>query len=300
MRILVLGGTGMLGHKMTQVLAQDHEVWVTARCQYDAVGSMGFFEEHRFLGGSGIGDGDLDRAIDAARPEAVINCVGVVKQVAAARDPIQEIEINSVLPHRLHRLCSERGVLLVHVSTDCVFSGQTGGYSEDSVPDATDLYGRSKLLGEVTGPSALTLRTSIIGRELFTSHGLVEWFLAQAGPDVPGFARAVFSGFPTLELARIVRDVVLPRRLTGLWHVSADPISKWELLGLLAQAFGREVRIERVELPVLNRSLDSARFRTVTGFEPSSWPDLVRAMADDAEPYDRWRAPYASAATRRH
>ena len=214
------------------------------------------------------------------RPDVVINCVGLVKQLAEANDPLATIPINSLLPHRLARLCQVAGARLVHVSTDCVFSGSKGMYKESDFPDAYDLYGRSKLLGEVDYAHAVTLRTSIIGHELGNSaHGLVGWFLAQQG-TVKGFRRAVFSGLPTVELATVIRDRVLPQpALRGVYQVSAAPIDKYSLLKLVAAAYGRSTEIVADDALVIDRSLDSTRFREATGYQPADWPELVRRMA---------------------
>jgi dTDP-4-dehydrorhamnose reductase len=220
----------------------------------------------------------LAHAIARARPDLVINCIGVVKQLAEAEDPLTAIPINSLLPHRLSRLCELAGARMVHISTDCVFSGARGAYKESDFADADDLYGRSKYLGEVDHAHAVTLRTSIIGHELEGSRSLLCWFLAQTG-TVQGFKRAVFSGLPTVELATIVRDVVLPNPgLRGLYHVSAAPISKYDLLQLVAAAYGTSTEIVPDERLVIDRSLDSARFRAATGYAPPEWPELVRRM----------------------
>lgn len=220
----------------------------------------------------------LIRLFDRHSPTVVVNCVGLVKQLDDAKDPLAAIPINAVLPHRLARLCSLGGARLVHLSTDCVFSGDKGMYVEDDLPDAHDVYGRTKLLGEVDYPNALTLRTSIIGHELAGQHSLICWFLAQEGA-VRGFSRAVFSGFPTVEIARIVDEFVLPRPdLSGLYHLSAEPIDKARLLDMVAKTYGKSIRIDDDPSVVINRSLDSTRFRAATGFVPDDWPTLVERM----------------------
>lgn len=212
------------------------------------------------------------------RPDVVINCVGLVKQLSQADDPLSALPINSMLPHRLARLCALVQARLVHVSTDCVFSGDKGMYVETDAADARDLYGISKYIGEVDAPHAVTLRTSIIGHELADPHGLVGWFLAQRS-KVKGFRRAIFSGLPTVELVRVVRDVVLRRpELRGVYHVSAAPISKFELLKLIAQEYGRNIEISVDDSVVIDRSLDSSRFRALTGYAPPDWPTLVAEM----------------------
>lgn len=222
-------------------------------------------------------DGIL-RLFDQLKPEVVINCIGLVKQLSEADDPLAAIPINSILPHRLARICAVAGSRLIHMSTDCVFSGSKGGYTESDFADGKDLYGRSKFLGEVDYPNAITLRTSIIGHELSGHRSLIGWFLAQEG-KVKGFKRAVFSGLPTVELARVIKDHVIPDiGLRGLYHVSAEPINKFDLLALVAKAYGKQIDIEADEDFVIDRSLDSSRFREATGYKPASWVELVSSM----------------------
>jgi dTDP-4-dehydrorhamnose reductase len=280
-KVLVLGATGMLGSAMLRVFAASpgFEVAGSAR---SAAGVRLLPERVRGLVHAGVDVENPDalvRLLGQVRPQVVVNCIGLVKQLAEADDPLAALPINAMLPHRLAALSALVGARLVHISTDCVFAGTRGGYTEADPPDAQDLYGRSKLLGEVAGqPHAITLRTSIIGHELASAHGLVGWFLAQTGP-VRGYAKAVFSGFPTVELAHIVRDQVLPRpELHGLYHVSAAPIDKLSLLRLVAAQYGRSTQITPDSELVIDRSLDSTRFRSATGYEPPAWPELVRRM----------------------
>lgn len=220
----------------------------------------------------------LERVFAEVKPQAVVNCVGLIKQLADADDPLQALPINAMLPHRLARLCELGGARLVHISTDCVFAGTRGDYRESDASDATDLYGKSKSLGEVAYPHTVTLRTSIIGHELASAHGLVGWFLAQEG-RIKGYTRAIFSGLPTVELARVVRDVVLPRvALSGLYHVASEPISKYDLLKLVAEVYGKSIEIVADDAVVIDRSLNAERFREATGYVAPPWPELVKRM----------------------
>jgi dTDP-4-dehydrorhamnose reductase len=213
-----------------------------------------------------------------SRPDVVINCIGMVKQLAAAVDPLVVLPVNALLPHRLARLCEVAGARLVHISTDCVFSGVKGMYTEADVPDVTDLYGLSKYIGEVDYPHAITLRTSIIGHELSGSQSLVGWFLSQR-EGVRGFRRAIFSGLPTVELALVIRDYVIPRpELHGLYHVSAKAINKYELLRLVANVYGKSVEIHPDDQFVIDRSLDSTLFCQATGYHPKEWSELIQLM----------------------
>jgi dTDP-4-dehydrorhamnose reductase len=284
MRVLVLGATGMLGHVMFRVLAADRNLEVHGTTRTAA--SARHF--HPALAKRLLSEVDaenldtLTRVFGDLRPSAVINCIGLVKQLAGAEDPLLAVPLNTLLPHRLAALCRVSGAHLIHISTDCVFSGKKGSYIETDVPDASDVYGLSKLLGEFHHPAVITLRTSIVGHELASCRGLVDWFLAQQG-SVRGFSRAIFSGVPTVELATIVRDRVLGNpELRGLYHVAAAPISKYELLLLIAQAYGKRIDIIPSDEPIIDRSLDGGRFSSATGYVAPSWPELVRRMHDFA------------------
>jgi dTDP-4-dehydrorhamnose reductase len=279
-RVLVLGAAGMLGHAMLQTFAgrPDFAVTGSVRSAASLARLPAGLRPHVVADIDVESDDAVSRLLSELRPHAVINCIGVVKQLSAADDPLVAIPINSVLPHRLARQCAEANARLVHISTDCVFAGTRGNYLEGDAADATDLYGRSKLLGEVDYPNAVTLRTSIIGPELGSAHGLVGWFLSEQG-RVRGFTRAIFSGLPTVELARVVGDHVLRLPdMRGVYHVSAAPISKYDLLNLIRAAYGRTIEIEPDDRLVIDRSLDSTRFRTLTGWHPAAWPDLIAAM----------------------
>ncbi|PKO38922.1 MAG: NAD(P)-dependent oxidoreductase [Betaproteobacteria bacterium HGW-Betaproteobacteria-18] len=282
MKILVLGASGMLGNAMLRILSEDaaHEVFGTAR---SALVRRHFAAPlaAKIICGIDVENIDsLARLFGELRPQLVVNCIGLVKQLSNADDPLQALPINALLPHRLARLCALLDARLVHVSTDCVFDGSQGNYRETDRSNADDLYGRSKYLGEVAYQHTITLRTSIIGHELDGAHGLVNWFLAQER-RVKGYRRAIFSGLPTVELARVVRDVVLPRTdLFGLYHVAAAPIAKYELLKLVAEAYRKVIDIEPDDNVLIDRSLDASRFHAATGYIAPAWPDLVAQMRD--------------------
>src|SRR3989344_258338 len=281
MKILVLGVTGMLGNTVFSVFQADDrfEVWGTLR--------SGAARKHfplacheRLRAGVDVLDQDaLAAALAAIKPDMVINCVGLIKQLAAANDPLTALPINAMLPHRLARLCQLACARLIHVSTDCIFAGSKGGYLESDTSDAEDLYGKSKFIGELHDlPHAITLRTSIIGHELGSSYALVDWFLAQEG-SIKGFSRAIFSGLPTVELARVMKDFVIPHpQLSGLYHVAAAPIAKLDLLRLVAAQYGKQIDIRPDDSLVIDRSLNGSRFSKATGYVAPAWPELVREM----------------------
>ena len=220
----------------------------------------------------------LISVFNQVKPEIVVNCVGIVKQLSLSEDPYVTLPINSLLPHRLAKICSLTNSRLIHFSTDCVFSGKQGMYRESDTPDATDLYGLSKRLGEVINNNAITLRTSIIGHELSGQRSLINWFLAQE-ETIKGFSKAIFSGLPTIEIARIIEHYIIPHpNLTGLYHVSADPIDKFSLLKLVAKIYHKNIKILEDQTLIIDRSLDSSLFRGQTGYSTPKWPDLVNNM----------------------
>ena len=229
----------------------------------------------------GIDAGDtvcLQHLLTLTTPDVVINCIGLIKQLPSAHDPISAIKINALLPHQLAQVCAARNARLIHISTDCVFSGSKGLYRESDTPDATDLYGRTKLMGEIDYGNALTLRTSIIGPELHSNSSLLDWFLSQTG-SVKGFTKAVFSGLPTVEMARVIADYVIPRpKLTGLYHVSSQPINKCALLSLIAQIYQKDIHIVPDDELVIDRSLNSDRFYEDTGYRAPQWDELITRM----------------------
>lgn len=293
MRVLILGGEGMLGHKTFQVLSRRFETYVTFR-RFNLRGSK--YPVYDGIGSNTIVDGvdavhfdSVIRAFAHVKPDVVINCIGIVKQVEAAQDPIISVAVNALFPHRLADLCAVGDARLLHISTDCVFSGNKGNYSEDDLPDANDLYGRSKLLGEVDREGCLTIRTSIIGRDFVKQSALLEWFLSNRGRRVSGYVHAIFSGFPTQSLAQIMGDLVedFPN-LSGLYHVSSAAISKYDLLVRIRDVMGLEIEIEPSEDFWCDRSLDSSRFLADTDYRVPSWEQMILELAKDDTAYDEY------------
>jgi len=279
-RVLVLGASGMLGNAVLRTFASSDGYHVFGSVRSNAArlllpaGLQGQIET-----GIDVENWDsLVRLFSRVRPDIVINCIGIVKQLSESDDILVAIPINTLLPHRLARLCQLTEARLVHLSTDCVFTGHKGMYGEADPADAQDVYGRSKHMGEVDYENAITLRTSIIGHELNGARSLLDWFLSQEG-QVRGFNKAIFSGLPTNELARVILDFVVPNpALHGLYHVSAEPINKLDLLTLVAQAYTKSIQIYPDESLVIDRSLDSTRFREATGYTPAPWPALIESM----------------------
>src|SRR5688572_6299437 len=239
MRVLILGGAGMLGHRLWKHLHTKHDVWVTLRRPFSSYSRFGLFDRERTIEGFDAANTQhLLKAVKTAAPDVVINCIGIIKQLKESHDIALSLEINALFPHRLADVTQLAGARLVHISTDCVFSGKKGNYTETDTSDAEDIYGKTKFLGEISYPNCITLRTSIIGHELETKSGLIEWFLREQGKEVKGFRRAIYSGFTTIEMVRIIELVgIRPTGLDGLWQVSSEPINKFELLKLAQEHY---------------------------------------------------------------
>lgn len=293
MTTLILGGAGMLGHKLLQQLpGLVGEVSCTVRAPRSSP-----LRRLPLLAGDNVEWGvdaqdwnALAAQLRARRPEVIVNAVGVIKQRAAGKDPIPSIQINALLPHQLAQLVHEWDGRLIHISSDCVFSGDGSCYQETDPTDADDLYGRSKRLGEVTDcPWVLTLRTSMIGRELATHQSLLDWFLSRNHGTVTGYQRVIYGGSTSNELARVVAGVITDHpTLHGLFHVAGPAITKHDLLHLIADAYQMNVKIVPSAEPVSDRSLNGDAFQAATGYLSPAWPHLVADLAADPTPYTEW------------
>ena len=282
MRILILGGNGMLGHQLFKHLAENHEIKVTLRQDLSEYEKFNLFHPDNSLSGINVRSADqLIEVLGEFQPQAIVNAVGIIKQRSSARESIPSLEINSLFPHRLAILCNNFGARMIHLSTDCVFSGEKGNYREDDPSDAIDLYGKSKYLGEVNEHYYVTLRTSMIGRELSRKKSLLEWFLAQKG-TVNGYKKVIFSGFTTLELSRIIENMILNySEANGIYHVSSEPISKFDLLCLIKEGLKLSIEIISDESTTCDRSLDSVKFCQEVGYTPPTWKEMVSELCED-------------------
>ncbi len=282
MRVLVLGGDGMLGHELFLSLRDKHETKVTLRQPLAAYAQTRLFDSGNAFGAIDVRNADaLKKTFSDFKPEAVVNCAGIVKQRPEADEAIESIEVNSLFPHRAAAACRAMGARFVQLSTDCVFSGDKGNYSERDRPDPVDVYGRSKLLGEVADGAAVTIRTSMIGLGLTRKTSLVDWFLAQQG-RANGYRNAIFSGLTTRELSRVIGKII-EKPKAGLYHVSAAPIRKYDLLVALRDRLRRKIEIVPVDEPRIDRSLNSDFFKQSFSYIPPSWDAMLDELAGQIE-----------------
>ena len=280
----------MIGHRLWATLGKVHDVYGSTRCDnISRLSSLPGIEEKNAITNLQINDlTHLENVLDDLSPEVLINCIGIVKQRPEAEDPLQSIEINSLLPHKFAEICSKRSIRMIHMSSDCVFDGKTGSYTEKSPTNATDIYGKTKALGEIGDKeNVLTIRTSTIGREVFPHGGLLHWIYTQRGKEVRGFSKAIYSGFPTHRLALIFNEYLLPNRdISGILHIASNPIDKYSLLNMIKDHFSLEMKIEKEDSTNIERSLDSSVFNQKFGFKSPSWEELMKDLEVDVEFYN--------------
>jgi dTDP-4-dehydrorhamnose reductase len=286
MRVLVLGATGMLGSSVIKILSENlsNSIFGTIQSQIYKDLFSAALKDKLIISGDLLNIECTAKLIRQISPNVIINCVGIVKQLASSDDPLRIVPINSLFPHQIARICQALKIRMIHISTDCVFSGNgNGNYLESDISDATDLYGKTKYIGEVSYPNTITLRTSIIGHELRNAHGLVEWFLSQSGSCV-GYSQFLFSGLPAIVLAKIIRDVVIPREeMQGVFHIASEPISKYSLLRLIAQIYEKDIEIVPSEAIKINRTLNPRLFNDMTGYLAPDWSKMVMEMKNYRE-----------------
>ena len=282
MKVVILGGNGMLGHQLCRVLRERMEVWATFQKDSASYHKFNLLPEKQIIGNVLVQDiAHLSTILDTVKPDAVVNAVGIVKQRDEAKQAVASIQINALFPHQLANLCVERGIRVIQISTDCVFSGLRGNYAESDLPDPVDLYGRTKLLGELNHSGSLTLRTSIIGWQINTFSSLLSWFAFQRGKRIKGYHRAIYTGFSTSVFAQLIADLIETRPdLYGLYQVASEPISKFDLLVHLRDILEwKDITIEGDDQFFCDRSLIGSRFTTTTGWISPSWNAMLEGLA---------------------
>jgi len=273
MKILVLGTTGLIGRTVFEELSLDNDLKVLGT-------SRSSIRNQRSNLNLDYAPGSLSlrNIIENNKPEFIINCIGITKHLKESKNSLTSISVNSLLPHEIVSYCSEVGSKLIQISTDCVFSGSKGNYIEGDVPDSQDLYGRSKFLGEVVDEKHLTIRTSTIGHEHNSKFGLLEWFLGQQDSCF-GYKNAIFSGLTTIELSKVLREVISNYpELNGLYHVAGKPINKFDLLKIISRIYNKNIIINPDYDFHIDRSLNPKNFQNKTGYLSPSWEEMIDNM----------------------
>lgn len=286
-KVLVMGGAGMLGHKLWQCLKNDFDAYVTLRRPLEKHPFSQLFDSKKTFSGVDVTCFEsVEKVFQKVQPDVVVNCVGIIKQLKEAKNAFVSIQINALLPHQLARLCSTTGARLIHMSTDCIFNGkkENGNYKEDDPSDAEDIYGKTKFLGEVSEPHCLTVRSSIIGRELEGHYGLVDWFLSQTGKTVRGFTKAMYTGFTTQSMAGIMASMIKDfPKMSGVYQIASSPINKYELLQKLKKVFNLKITIEPFDDFYCNRALDGSRFLKETCLSLPTWDKMIADLAKESQ-----------------
>mgnify|MGYP001284408597 CR=1 FL=1 len=277
MKIIILGASGMIGSTLFSYLRESHEVMGTLRLNKESYDKFEKLNLDNIIYDLDVRDTDrIHDLIVTQKPDVLINATGIVKQVVDQSSKSKLIEINALIPHKLHELCLKHQVRHIQFSTDCVFSGLKGNYGESDIPDPQDLYGLSKYTGEIHDQGTLTLRTSTIGLEVGTSHGLIEWFLSERG-EIQGYSKAIYTGITTIELAKFVEEIISRfDDISGLWQVSGERISKYELLSMLKEKLNRtDIEILRNEEYICDRSLSNSKILNATNYQFPSWDKML-------------------------
>ena len=283
MRIIILGSNGLLGNTIIRYFFENFNYETYGFCRDSS--KLGFLNKNDFKRIKIVKDifntEDLKKKIEKIKPDVIINSIGITNKIKNQNSNfIQKIiHVNSLFPHQLQQLCLQLDIRLIHLSSDCVFSGDKGFYSEQDNPDPIDIYGKSKLLGELDYENTITIRKSVIGHEISSKNGLLEWFLKQEG-EVKGYKKAIFSGITVLELAKVIDMHIIPNQnLRGVYHVSGQSISKYNLLKIIASEYKKVIKIVPNEEVKIDRSLNSIKFNKITGYQSEAWPKLIKSMA---------------------
>jgi dTDP-4-dehydrorhamnose reductase len=279
-KILILGSTGLLGSALLKYFSKKNnfKCYGGIRKKSDTI-KLKNIKNIKLYKINYKKKRDIIKVFNQIKPDLIVNCIGVIKQLVQKKKVSEILRVNSVLPHYFAQIVNlQKKIRLIHFSTDCVFSGTKGKYRETDLPDAQDIYGRSKLLGELSYPNTLTLRTSVIGHELQTKYSLLNWFLDQK-KSVKGYKNAIFSGLTSLEIAKVLDKFIIPNKnLEGLYHLSGKKISKYDLLNLIKKVYKKDIKININKNVKINRSLNSNSLQQITGYKPSGWNKIIKEM----------------------
>jgi dTDP-4-dehydrorhamnose reductase len=288
MKVIILGVSGLIGHKLLQKLSTDFEVYGTLHREKSKYKNLALFSGQKIIENIDINEFDvLKGVLCAVNPDVILNCVGITKRKMDVNKPLDAIMVNSAFPHRLAKWSRYHKKRVIHFSTDCVFNGKIGNYNETSEASADDTYGKTKYLGEINYDHTLTIRSSFIGQELFDKTELFEWFLSQNGKQIKGFKNTLYSGVSTTYMAIVVKDIILNHpNLSGLYQLAPEkPISKFDLLTLAKKVFNVDVDIIADTDHIHHPTLDASKLRKAINLKVPSWEEMMARMLADKNLY---------------
>ena len=285
MKILILGLSGMLGHKLFSYLQKQntYELYATTTTNFEIEHPNFKIVNKKNIFFSKTQNIDFfKKKITDIKPDLVINCIAILKESFFYLNPLKFIEINTVLPLQISELSKIFGFRFIHFSTDILYADTNKLSCENDKITLEGPYAASKFLGEVKNNNSLTIRTSIIGHQLNNKNSLVEWFLSYEGETVNGYSNVIYSGLPTTEISKIIHEKIIPNvNLKGIINISSNPISKFELLKKIKKYYNKKVKINIDNSAISNRSLDSNLFNNKTGYLAPDWDVLVKEMFND-------------------
>lgn len=272
MKILILGGNGLLGNALLNILSKNYEVIATTRNKlYKDIKNFIYVDDLTRLD-------FLDKLIIDVDPDIIINALSV--RDVGNKKLYQLKLIFTVIPHHISSFCRRLNKRFIQISTDGVFSGKTGNYKEEDIPDPIDSYGICKFLGEPNQKNTTVIRTSMIGHSFNNDYGLLDWFIKQN--ECTLYKNAVFSGLPVYEIARIISQYFIENKnLDGIYHLASEPISKLNLLTLVNNVYNLNIIIHEDDSFYMDRSLDSSKFQNKTGYRVLSWDDMITQMKEE-------------------
>ena len=282
--VLILGASGMLGHMLVRVFSPHHRVIGTTSSQYKAKSPLAkLLDRDSWIGGIDVRSlNRVDELVREIQPNVVINCVGLIKQKMESSNITDAIIINSLFPHHLASLCESQKCRLIHFSTDCVFDGAPGIKKVSDTPNATDLYGTTKRLGEVDYGDSITIRSSIVGAQIVGNESLFQWAISQKGKSIKGFTGALYSGLTTMTMSKVILEIVdnFPQ-LSGIQQIASEAITKHDLLRKLNAALGLNLDICADNTIIYDRTLDGSEFVEQTGVRIPTWDEMIIEFAGD-------------------